>query len=456
MTLLDELATFITGVAFDRFSPATIEPIEVHLFDSLGALIAGIKTNELKVHFELMKGLSRDDTRARSPGVHAFLSAPLPQALFLTCVTTRLTEVDDIDLLSCTTPSSIVVPTALCLASSNSVSGRRFYESLAVGYDVITRLGAAVDGPEILYRGVWPTYLCGPIGSAAVCSKLLGLTLEKTREALAIALTLTSGLAGRIKSGLTSRWLTLGWSVQSGLSAALAAAQGFCGDSTLLDGLFPSVLGLRLDSGFLLKGLGQEFKVEKIALKPFCTARQALASVEAFQTLLSQHRFDPEGIEGIDVEVPEQYRQMIDRAAFPDDRLSSITSLQYQMAMAAFYSEDLFDIHRDILRDEQRVHRLMQKIRIRPSPKFTAMFPQRWPGKVSVQVAGQSLEQEVLIPRGDPVRPLTWQELEQKVGFISKGHLGTADAANLGAWVRRVKEAKDFAELLPSLFEITG
>jgi 2-methylcitrate dehydratase PrpD len=371
-------------------------------------------------------------------------------------VATRLTEVDDIDLLSCTTPSSIVVPTALSLASSTRVNGKQFFESLAVGYDVITRLGAAVDGPKILYRGVWPTYLCGPTGSAAVCSKILGLPVEKTKEALAIALTLSSGLAGRIKSGLTSRWLTLGWSVQSGLFAALAAAQGFCGDPTVLEGLFPSVLGLRLDSGILLKNLGQDFKVEDISIKPFCTARQALASVEAFQTLLSQHRFDPEGIDGIDVAVPEQYSQMIDRASFPDDRLGSITSLQYQIALAAFYSEDLFDIHREVLRDEQRVHRLMQKIRIRPSSEYTAMFPERWPGKVSVKVAGQLVEQEILIPKGDPMRPLSWQDLEQKVGLISKGLSGPVDAGNLGVLVKRVKQAQDFGEWLPSLFEITG
>jgi 2-methylcitrate dehydratase PrpD len=336
------------------------------------------------------------------------------------------------------------------------VSGAQFLESLAAGYDVITRLGAAVDGPKILYRGVWPTYLFGPIGSAAVSSKILGLTMGQTREALAIALTLSSGLAGRIKSGMTSRWLTLGQSVQSGLFAALAAARGFCGDPTLLDGLFPSVLGLRMDSACLLKNLGQDFKVEKISIKPFCTARQALASVEAFQTLLTQHRFDPEGIDSIDVAVPEQYSQMIDRASFPDDRLGSITSLQYQIALAAFYREDLFDIRREILRDEQRVHRLMQKIRIRPSPEYTAMFPERWPGKVSVKVAGQLVEQEILIPRGDPMRPLSWQDLEQKVGLISKGLLGTVDAGNLGALVKRMKRAQDFGEFLPSLFEITG
>jgi 2-methylcitrate dehydratase PrpD len=440
MTMLNDLANFVTGVDFDRLSPETIDHVEMHLYDSLGALVAGAVTSEMKPHIDLL-GIP-----ARS-----CLSAPLHESLFLACVATRLTEVDDIEILSCTTPSSVVVPAALCLAMSRRVDGKRFIEALAAGYDLITRLGAAVDGPNILYRGIWPTGLCGPIGAAAVCAKILGLTADQTREALAMALTLTPGPAGRVKTGRTSRWLTLGRGVQNGLFAAQAAAAGYCGDPTLLDGLFQSVLGLKLDSSVLMQDLGREFRVGNISIKPFCTARQALSSIEAFQTLLDLQKPDPGSIEAVEVLIPEQYRQMIDRASPPEDRLGSITSVQYQMALAAFHPEDLYDIHRETFRTEPGFLHLMKKIEVRSLPEYTAMFPKTWPCKMRVRAAGGIWEQEVLTPRGEPQRPLTWQELEQKVSLITRGRLGEKEAGRLRSLVQSIRKGSNLEEVFPAL-----
>jgi 2-methylcitrate dehydratase PrpD len=454
MTLLDDLAAFVSNVSFKALSPATIEHLEVHLFDSLGALTVGATTDEARAACVWVKGIGLDQVDVQGASARTFFSAPLPYSLFLTCVATRLTEVDDIDLTSCTTPSSVVVPSALCLARSTRASGKQVLEALAAGYDIVARLGAAVHGPRILYRGVWPTYLCGPIGSAAVCSKILGLTPEQTREALALSLTLSSGLAGKPGAGLSSRWITLGWGVQNGLFAALAAARGFCSDSTLLDGLFLSTFGLDLDQRLLLEGLGREYKVETVGIKPYCSARQALASVEAFQILLKGYRLDPADIESMDVTVPEQYSHMIDKGAFPEDRLGSITSVQYQLALAAYYEDDLFDIHRKILRNEEKIRRLMQKVTVRPSSDFAAMFPQKWAGKISLRASGKAYEQEVLTPRGDSNQPMGWNDVQEKLKRLNRSVLAPSEVEKLGDAVRRLKSARsvgDLMEAIPSI-----
>jgi 2-methylcitrate dehydratase PrpD len=454
MTLLDDLAAFVSSVSLNALSPSTIEQLEVHLFDSLGALAVGATTAEARAAYEWVKGIGLDQVSVQGPSAGTFFSAPLPYSLFLTCVATRLTEVDDIDLTSCTTPASVVVPSALCVARSTRSSGKQVLEALAAGYDIVTRLGAAVHGPKILYRGVWPTYLCGPMGAAAVCSKILGLTLKQTREALAISLTLSSGLAGRVREGLSSRWITLGWGVQNGLFAALAAARGFCGDSTLLDGLFLSTFGLDLDSRLLLEGLGRDYKVETVGLKPYCTARQALATVEAFQILLKGSRLDPADIESIDVTVPEQYSHMIDKGAFPEDRLGSITSVQYQLALAAYYEDDLFDIHRKLLRNEERVHRLMQKVGVRPSSDLAAMFPQKWAGKISLRALGRTYEQTVLTPKGDSNQPMGWNDVQEKIKRLNRSVLAPSEVEKLGDAVKTLKSSQlveDLIENIPSI-----
>ena len=436
MALLDELAGFISHVTLDDLSSETVSQAKLHSLDSFGALLAGACTEEAKANRDLVQELflAGDGKDVPVPGFD--FSAPLPLALLLSCVATRLTETDDIDIASCTTIGSVVVPAALLFAFKKGATGQEFFEGVVTGYEIFTRLGAAVNGAEIIYRGLWPTYLCGAIGVAAVGSKILGLTLDQVKNALAISLTLSTGISGRVKTGLTSRWLTLGCAAQNGLIACLSAAKGFAGDETVLEGIFSSAYGLDLKSEILLGGLGKDFRIEKVNLKPYCSARQAIASIEAFRWLLHTFPIVPETIEAIEVSVPRQYSQMIDKPGLPDDRLGSITSVGYQLALAAFYEDDLFDIERRLLRNEKKVEAFIQKVHVTPSDPLTAMYPKKWSGKVVLRAAGKPYEQEVLSPRGDADQPMTWEDVEQKAKRISRRFFDPERVAKLGAAVK--------------------
>jgi hypothetical protein len=54
----------------------------------------------------------------------------------------------------------------------------------------MTRLGRVISGPDVLYRGIWPTYFSAPFGIAAVAARLRQLDANQTAHALALALTL--------------------------------------------------------------------------------------------------------------------------------------------------------------------------------------------------------------------------------------------------------------------------
>jgi 2-methylcitrate dehydratase PrpD len=448
VALLDELAGFITHVTFDGLSSETVNQAKLHIFDSLGAGLAGACTEEAKANGNLIEEMffSKENTDVPVKGFG--FPAPLPFAILLSCITIRLTETDDIDIASCTTPGSVIVPTALLLAFKNGAKGKEFIEGVVTGYEILTRLGAAVNGPEIIYRGIWPTCLCAAIGVATVGSKILSLTPEQIKNALAISLTLSTGISGRIKGGLTSRWLTLGCAAQNGLIACLGASRGFAGDQTVVDMLFPSVYGLDLKPQILLEGLGERFQIGKVNLKPYCSARQTIASIEAFRWLLNTYPITPEAIEEIEVIVPRQYSQMIDRPGFPEDRLSSITSIQYQLAIAAFYEEDLFDVERKFLRDEKKVHTLMEKIHVKPCDPFTAIYPKKWPGKISLQVDGKRYKHEVLAPKGNSDQPMTWEDVELKTKRLTRPFFDPSIVEKLGALVKSLEPTAKVDALL--------
>jgi MmgE/PrpD N-terminal domain len=74
----------------------------------------------------------------------------------------------------------------------------------------MTRLGRVISGPDILDRGIWPTYFSAPFGIAAVAARMLRLDANQTAHALALALTLAApasanDMARRIVESLDDR-----------------------------------------------------------------------------------------------------------------------------------------------------------------------------------------------------------------------------------------------------------
>ena len=93
----------------------------------------------------------------------------------------RSTEVDDIDLPGCTTVGAVVVPVAVTMAAARPRVGEGALLSAVVsGYEAMTRLGRAIGGATLLYRGVWPTYVTAAFGAAATTARLLELDAAAT------------------------------------------------------------------------------------------------------------------------------------------------------------------------------------------------------------------------------------------------------------------------------------
>src|SRR6185369_13028478 len=63
------------------------------------------------------------------------------------CAQTRCTKVDDIHLASCTTPGSVIVPTALALAAAGDLrSVGDVCAAALAGFETLIRYGVAING----------------------------------------------------------------------------------------------------------------------------------------------------------------------------------------------------------------------------------------------------------------------------------------------------------------------
>jgi 2-methylcitrate dehydratase PrpD len=397
MSVVRDLARFVVQASAASLPQAERASQRRHVADTFIAALAGSRTTEGRA----LRALLPQQSVADAIGMQAAVI--------------RHTEIDDIHTRSCTTPSSVTVPCALALARAGGTADPgEVASAIWVGTELMTRLGAAVNGARILYRGLWPTYFTAPLGAAAIAARMGHLDETQTAHALSLALMLSAGRSGRFHGKIPGRSVILAMAVANGVRAAEAAKSGVGGDPDLLDGPWlRDAQGLEADVGKLTGGLGQESCYAQMSLKPFCTAKQALASVEAFMTLLDGG-IAPDAITKVRVSVPPPYARMIATKPEAGARSSTFVSAAFQMGLAAYRRERLYDIERADAISETAALRLSEKVEIAADESLSAAFPAAYPAVVEVTAGTTVKSVRVDAALGDPARPLDDAAVTQK------------------------------------------
>ncbi|MEO8465678.1 MAG: MmgE/PrpD family protein [Gammaproteobacteria bacterium] len=394
---LADLAARLAAVTFDSIGAAAQMAARQRLLDTLAAAALGQHTQEGRLLGRFAEG--------NGGAVCRLLTGAA-----------RSTEVDDIDLPGCTTVGAVIVPVAVTVAAARpALAAGALLSAVVSGYEAMTRLGRAIGGATLLYRGVWPTYVTAAFGAAATTARLLELDAATTARALALALTRTANVPAAALTRFGYRYYVLGCAAADGCDAALAAAAGVDAD---LGGLvaFGERLGAAVDLAELAVQFGAPWRVASVDTKPWPTSRQALASVAAFRQLELPPLAE---IERIVVSVPLVYRGMIDRPSPPGNRIESMVGVQYQLALAAFAPATLDDALRESLPHDTRIAALMQKVQVRGDDGLGAQFPRSWGSRVTLDPrAGAPTTIEVLAPPGSGTRALAWSELMTKLGRV--------------------------------------
>ena len=389
MTALEQLGAYVAGG--DAVLPETRELLRLHVADSVGAWIAAMPTTE-----------GRALLRWRATIGSSTASQNELDDVAINCGLARLSEIDDIHLASMTTPGGIVIPAALTLSRLVPAAPEALAPAIMVGYEVMIRLGLAIGGPTILYRGIWPTYFAAPFATAAVAARLLGLDARQSAHALALALTSASPGVGHHGAATGSRWFAVGRAAQNGVTAALAARDGFTSDINILDGTFlREVYGITLDSSALVDGLGKHHALAAVSFKPWCAARQTMAATAALRQLLDDG-LAIDDITEIKVSLPPPQVKMVDHGVTAGDRASHLTSVPYQMAIAGLNPDAAYDVAQSPSVLPDGVRALMNKIRIEGDESLLTNYPRVWRARVRVAARGGSRERDISEVPGDP------------------------------------------------------
>ncbi len=360
-------------------------------------------------------------------------------------------EFDDIYRDAIYHPGCPTIAAALALAEDADASGQQLLNAIVVGYEISTRIGAAVQPAH--YRYFHTTGTVGCFGGAAAAAALCAPgDAQVMLHALATAGTLASGLQQAFRSDAMSKALHAGHAAAVGVRAGQGAAHGITGVPDILEGEvgFGAALAQDPDWNLAIDGLGQRYNILRITQKNHGCCGHTFAAIDGALALRAR------GVRADDIASlrVDAYQTALDVTGnfAPATAFEAKFSLPYVVAHALVHGSvrlDAFEPER--LRDPQ-VRQLMQKLELRADAALTAGFPRVRAARVSITTAsGQTLEHHAPYRKGDPEAPLSDAELNDKFEELAGPVLGRERALALrdavwrldGMLVRALRLAAD-------------
>jgi len=332
-------------------------------------------------------------------------------------------------------PSAPILPALFALAETRPVNGRDFIAAYVAGWETETRIARGVNFHH--YEKGWhPTATLGVFGAAAACSKLLGLSVENTARALALAATFSSGLKANF--GTMTKPLHVGQAARNGLYAALLASEGFTASTDAIEHR----------QGFLRLFNGEgHFNVEPIvadwgapwdiadpgvSIKQYPCCGSTHPAIDVMLMLVRENNLTPETVAKIESQTHPRRFAHTNR---PDPRgaLDAKFSVQYCLARALVSRQVLIEHFEDGRYDETGVRAVLARVTSSAWPDRPMGLSEHFGADVTVTLTdGRVLTRSVPRPLGrGPTIPLPPELLRGKFIDCARRALSPAAATRL-------------------------
>jgi 2-methylcitrate dehydratase PrpD len=259
------LGAFVAGSRWADISPALRHEAKRSLLNFFGGALGVSQDPAVQTALAVMQPFSGP---AQATVIGQAVRLDVMSAAFVNAIAANLLDYDDTHLNTVIHPTAPVAPPVLALAEQHDVSGAAVLHAFILGAEVECRIGNAVS-PGHYARGWHITSTCGVFGSAAACSKLLGLDAEQTWSALGLAASQSAGLVENLASAAKN--VGMGNAARNGLLAALLARAGYTAAPAALEGPLGWARAMgdipRLDA--ITGDLGERWEFASNTYKPY-------------------------------------------------------------------------------------------------------------------------------------------------------------------------------------------
>ena len=259
----------------------------------------------------------------------------IASAALINGISSHTWDFDDTHLKTIIHPAGPVAPAALALAEHLHLSGRQLIDALVLGVEVSCRVGNAIY-PDHYDRGWHITGTTGMLGSAAACSRLLGLDTARTQMALGLAASQPIGL--REQFGTMTKPFHPGGAARVGLMSALMAKHGFTASKRALEaprGLM-QVFSDKTDWREITENLGGRWEIALNTYKPFACGIVIHPAIDACVQLRDEHGIKPDDVAKIQLKVHSLVLELTGKKT-PVTGLESKFSVYHSCAVGLLY-----------------------------------------------------------------------------------------------------------------------
>jgi len=427
--ILEQFATYVERQNDEPLDPVVLHAAKRALIDWFAALMPGTRTAPA---LQLYRAHAAELNHGKSSLPVKQATAFPATAAWINGSASHAVEFDDIFRDAIYHPGCPTIAAALAVAEDVDASGDALLRAIIAGYEVSTRIGAAIQPAHYRYFHTTGTVGCfGAAGAAALLYSPGDATVAL--HSMATAATFASGLQQAFRSDAMTKALHAGHAAWVGVTAAQGAAAGITGVADILEGGagFGAALCDSPDWGTVTKGLGDVFNITRITQKNHGCCGHTFAAIDALLDLRKQHRIAAQEIGRIRVDT---YAQALDVAGIrnPTSAFEARFSLPYVLSHATVYgSVRLGAFEPERLADPQ-VRALLGAVELNADPELTAAFPKQRAARVTVTLKdGRTFDTFAPYRRGDPEAPLDDEELNGKFMELASPVIGSSNAMAL-------------------------
>lgn len=450
-TLLEWLADYSHSDDIEGAPAAAWNQAALCVLDTVGCIIAGSRTPEARALFNAEQE-NHGDIDEWSAEVTARVLGYLGDVLELN------------DLIG--GHSSIgVVPAVLATAGRRRVSGQQALRAVLAGTEVTARLYDSAVGRFKPYSegGTVIVSYFNAVGAAAALSLLHGFDRARTADTMAMSATICTWCPAEVifgQGGTVKPMLFGAIPASSAVQAVGYASHGLTGPTNLIE----SPIGL-------MRSLAEEYEPEQIRRTGhwFITTPQrklhaACGYTHSSVDAVSQMELNAEELEeivGIEVAVPEFFREAVGKVGAPESSNDARFHLGYAVALAVQGHYPILPEHTLNFRDylaEGRTLEIAEKVRIVPDdPVGSGSSKPYNVSRVTVKLRdGSERVSTCLSPRGSVENPLTDDEVIEKFCRLVTPSVGTDRAEKLLRRIRELDECEDIEPLLVDLRDMVA
>jgi 2-methylcitrate dehydratase PrpD len=447
-SVMTTLSTYMSEAASRRLPDAVVEKTKHLILDTLAAMVSGseLPPGRFAVQFARAYGGDKVATVVGANVVCGPIEAALANGILA-----HSDETDDTHPPSQSHPGCSVVPAALAVGEKFGVDGSRFLRAVTLGYDIGPRVTATLGRLQYMVESHRSTHaISGTFGSAAAAGSAASLNAKQMRWLLSYTAQQASGLASwqRDTDHIEKAFDFGGMPARNGVTAALLVQAGGTGVDDILSGAdnFLQAFVPKNDPAMIVEALGERYEITRTNIKKWTVGAPIQAPLDALDTLLKRHRFEPEQVKQIIVRVAADEATIVDNREIPD------ICLQHMVAVMLVDKTVSFKSAHDMARmQDPAVLRQRAKIQLVHDEELERLMPRREAIVEVTLVDGAHFSERVGTVRCTVENPMTREDVIAKARDLITPVLGAATCQKLVDRVFAIESVKNVLELRPLL-----